>query len=303
MTTEILHTLVEQVAECIVEKLAHILLINTAEFTKRKFMQSNENMNRAFDDFAQYYFNTFRWRKVSTGTKRADLSRYNIHISPTIGLMAIDTITPQHIQEVIDGLHDRPKTAREVYGLLHMLFAAAIKHGIIEHNPCDIVYVPTYEKQHGKALTLDEERMLLAKTKGTPYQLMFAIALFMGLRPNEYKTAHIDSGFIVARNSKQHDGKEHKKKIPITPMLTPYLIGINELHFYNVNRIREKYKTILPQHKLYDLRTTFYTRCQECGVSDVARKKFVGHSLGGLADTYTDVSDEYLIKEAQKLKY
>ena len=73
MTTEILHTLVEQVAECIVEKLAHILQINTAEFTKRKFMQSNENMNRAFDDFAQYYFNTFRWRKVSTGTKRADL--------------------------------------------------------------------------------------------------------------------------------------------------------------------------------------------------------------------------------------
>ncbi len=303
MTTEILHTLAEQVAECLVEKLAQVFQINTTEITKRKYIQFDEYEYRTFNDFAQYYFDKFRWRKVTEETKRANLSRYNMHISPTLGFMAIDTITPKHIQEVIDRLADRPKTAREVYGLLHMLFAAAIKHGKLEHNPCDIVYVPTYDKQHGKALTVDEERLLLAKTNGTPYQLMFAIALFTGLRPNEYKTAHIDSGFIVARNSKQHDGKEHKKKIPITPMLAPYLMGINELHFYGVNRIREKYKTILPQHKLYDLRTTFYTRCQECGVSDVARKKFVGHSLGGLADTYTDVSDEYLIKEAQKLKY
>lgn len=32
---------------------------------------------------------------------------------------------------------------------------------------------------------------------------MFAIGLYTGLRPNEYKTAYIEDGFIVANNSKQ----------------------------------------------------------------------------------------------------
>ena len=56
-------------------------------------------------------------------------------------------------------------------------------------------------------------------------------------------------------------------------------------------------------HTLYDLRTTFYTRCRECGVADAARDEMVGHSSGVLADAYTDLSDAYLIQEANKIKY
>lgn len=286
------------------ERIANSLEILTTLLSRFAETPQNEQPvceQKTFDEFAQYYFTTFRWRRITADTRRADTSRYNAYISPALGAMTFNEIMPNNIQEIIDGLSDKPKTAHEVYGLMRILFAAAIKYRMITHNPCDIVFVPAYEKQHGKALTIDEEQQLLEKTSGTAYQQMFAVALYTGLRPNEYKTAYIDNGFITARNSKQHDGKEHKKKIPISPMLAQYLT--DSLTFYGVNRIREKFKSILPQHKLYDLRTTFYTRCQECGVSDVARKLFVGHTLGGLADTYTDVSDEYLIREAQKLNY
>lgn len=65
--------------------------------------------------------------------------------------------------------------------------------------------------------------------------------------------------------------------------------------------MRKTFKKLLPNHKTYDLRTTFYTRCDEFGVSAPARDEFVGHSNGVLTNTYRDLSDDYLLKEAKKL--
>lgn len=258
-----------------------------------------------FDKFAEYYFEKFYKRKVCDETFRVTLSNYKNHVLPHFGSMRLSSITADKCQQLLDSLIDQDKlrTEENVYTMLNMLFKAAVKHAVIEHNPMDMVFHTKHEREHGKALTKDEERKLLTETEGTPYQQMFAVALYTGLRPNEYKTAYIENGFIVANNSKRKNGKTELKKIPITPMLAPYVKDGDELTFYRLEQIRHKFNGILPGHKLYDLRTTFYTRCTECGVAEVAIKKYVGHTLGGLADTYADLSDEFLIKEGQKLRY
>lgn len=288
---------------------------NNLEEAKRKFIDklveyekygdTRSNVPQTFVKFTEYFFDNFYSRKVAAETLRVAKSQFKNHLSPYFGDVPIRRIVPKKCQELYDGLEEqgKGKTAEDVFSLLNVIFKAAIKHAIITHNPLDMVFHTKHEREHGTALTKDEERKLLTETAGTPYQLMFAVGLYTGMRPNEYFTAKIEGDFIVANNSKRKNGKVELKKIPITPMLKPYLQSVGKLEFTRLEQIRNKMRSILPNHKLYDLRTTFYTRCTECGIAEAALKKFVGHTLGGLADTYTDLCDEFLLKEGQKFVY
>ena len=258
-----------------------------------------------FHEFATYYFETFWRRTVTAQTYKTETNRYKNHIQPLFGSLPIKSITPGMCQQLLDGITAKGygKTADEVHGRLNQIFEAAIKHGLIKFNPLDIVVFIPHECEHGIALTKEEERRLLELTAGTVWQLMFAVALYTGLRPNEYASARIEGAFIVAVNSKRKNKKVEYKKIPISPMLRPYLEGVEELRFYVPQRIREKFRALLPGHSLKDMRETFNTRCVECGVNETARKRFMGHSLGALGEAYTDLSDEFLIAEGNKLNY
>lgn len=289
---------------------------NYLDEAKRKFIEKlhyidkhgteNENaVPSTMDVFSMYFFENFHKRKVAQSTYRIALNQYKNHVLPHFGDMPIKKITPKKCQELLDKIDASgiSRTADDIFSMLNVIFNAAVKHVIIEHNPMDMVFHKKHEREHGTALTKDEERKLLDSMKGTPYELMFAVALYTGMRPNEYKTAKIEGKFIVARNSKRKGGKIEYKKIPIHPMLSPYMQGVEELKFCNEDTLRDKFRKLFPERRLYDLRTTFYTRCQECGVSPVARDTFVGHSLGELGNTYTDLSDEFLYAEGQKIKY
>ncbi len=263
------------------------------------------NVPNTFDEFARYYFETFWKRTVAPETYKTEMNRYKNYIKPFFGSMSIKKITPAMCQKLFDDISEKGfgKTLDEVHTRLNQVFDMAVNHGLIQINPLCITIFRAHERKHGKALTKDEEKRLLEVTAGTPWQLMFAVALYTGLRPGELKTARIEGEFIVAKNSKQKNGKVETKKIPITPMLRPYLDGVQELRFYVPQRIREKIRKILPNHSLKDTRATFFTRCIECNIDEVAIKKFMGHSLGKVSDAYADLPDEYYIKEGNKLNY
>ena len=287
---------------------------NLAE-AKQKFIAKLNEVDRfgaaapsipsTFDGFANYYFENFYKRKVAAETYRIGLNQYKNHILPHFGNVSLRKITPKACQDLLDRLNEqgKGKTADDVHSLLNMIFKAAVKHNLLINNPLDMVFHTKHERKHGSALSKEEEKLLLDSTAGTPQQLMFAVGLYTGMRPNEYETARIEGDYIVAINSKRKNGKVEYKKIPITPMLRPYLDGVDKLQFSSLRIMRDRFNKLFSHHKLYDLRTTFYTRCQECGIAPVARDEFVGHSLGELGNTYTDLSDEFLLAEGQKFKY
>lgn len=289
---------------------------NNLEAAKQKFIDKLNEVDKygaaqtpsvptTIDGFANYFFENFYRRKVKAETLRVGLNQYKNHIATHFRNVHLRKITPKQCQELLDGLDEqgKGKTADDVHSLLNMIFKAAVKHSLIHTNPMDMVFHTKHEQQHGTALTKDEEKLLLSSTANTPQQLMFAIGLYTGMRPNEYETARLDGEFITAINSKRKHGKIEYKKIPITPMLKPYLEGVDKIEFSSLRIMRDRFNKLFPNHKLYDLRTTFYTRCQECGIADVARDEFVGHSLGALGNAYTDLSDEFLLREGNKFLY
>jgi integrase len=259
-------------------------------------------------EFTVYYFEKFRIKKVSEQTYVNDEYRLKNHIFPYLGERELSSITPSDCETLINRMLSagKTRTAQDLFSLLSIIFKGAIAHGIMHRNPLDIVPRVRHERQHGKALSAQEEFELFQRAHGTPYEIFYAIILYCGLRPNELKTVRIEGAFIVARNSKRKNQKIEYKKIPICKKLAPYLneIGndLTKLDWRAEKTLSQRFaNTYCPGHKLYDLRTTFYTRCKELGVADSARDAFVGHSLGVLGNSYTDLSDSYLLKEGKKL--
>ncbi len=268
---------------------------------------SNNLIPTNFEKFALFYFENFRKRKVSEKTYKNDSCRLKRHILPVFEKMEIKKITPANCQELLDNLmkQDKCKTAVEVYNLLSCIFKSAIAHDILVKSPLAVVIKPTYEQEHGSALTKTEEQALLSNIADIPTKTALALALYCGLRPNELATAEIQGKFIKAVNSKRQKKDKQAieyKYIPITQKLKPFLSDIIP-PLPNVPLIRKQFNEVLPNHILYDCRTTFYSRCKECGVDQRALDEFMGHSLGRLGNAYTDLSFEFLLSEAEKIRY
>lgn len=257
-----------------------------------------------FDKFAMYWFENFHKRKVAGGTYKKNFDTYMRNIQKAFINDKLVNISPIKIQKFLDGFSDKARTKETLHSILNQIFECAVKHGVTKLNPLGMVFYQKHEREHGKSISKDDEKRLLDIYAGTPFQIDFAIALYTGLRPNEYATAIIDGDFIKAKNSKRKEGKIEYKRIPITPMLRPYLLNIAELKLHHPATITEKFKQVLSDNQLYDLRTTFQTRCTECEISEVAIGLFMGNAIGGeLKKAYTDVSDEWLIREGEKLNY
>ena len=276
--------------------------------TPKKKKPAAEKLNGVpvtFTAFSMYYFENFRKKKVAEKTYYSDIGRFNRYLRPHFKETPIKKITPKDCQSLIESIEQtgKGKTADEIYSLLSVILKIAIKHGIISHNPLDIVFHVQHERKHGKALTKEEENTLKTKLTGSTLLSAFMILLYTGLRPNELETVKIDGNFIVAVNSKRKHKRIEYKRIPISKMLAPYLSGSDVPNLSSADYLRRKIKDILPGHILYDLRTTFYSRCKECGISEHARNAFMGHSLGALGNAYTDLSDDFLIKEMIKFEY
>ncbi len=90
-------------------------------------------------------------------------------------------------------------------------------------------------------------------------------------------------------------------------MLAEWLpkMNVDELRAVRPDALTQAMKRLMPKHHLHELRHTFITRCQECGVPREVVSVWAGHAADNTqtSNVYTHFSQEFMKEQAQKVIY
>lgn len=241
-------------------------------------------------------------------------SLFRANIFPAFEDRQIGDLKQSDCQELINRYLDLRKyrTADKIYQALKAIFEFAIGEELIEKSPMRFIKPPQYEEQNGIALTLEEERRLLkliAESKcdeEIKHSLIFL--LYTGIRRSELASAIIEDGFVSVVCAKTRKNYNEKRRlIPVTPMLARWLpkFDLNKMRTVRPDALTQAMKRLMPKHHLHELRHTFITRCQECGVPREVVSVWAGHAADNTqtSNVYTHFSQEFLKREGEKVIY
>ncbi len=241
-------------------------------------------------------------------------SVFRANIFPAYEGRRVDELKQSDCQELINRYIDcrKYRTADKICQALKAVFEFALGEELIERSPMRFIKPPQYEERNGVALTVEEEReflRLLAESKCdevVKHALIFL--LYTGARRSELAGALIDDGFISVVCAKVRKGFNEKRRIiPITPMLARWLpnFELDKMRAVRPDALTQAMKRLMPKHHLHELRHTFITRVQECGVPREVVSVWAGHAADNTqtSNVYTHFSREFMKEQARKVDY
>jgi integrase len=238
------------------------------------------------------------------------------HILPRFGKMFLNEITRKEIQDFLFGLVDQGKnrTAHKIKQLMSNMFVM-IADDYDLRNPVEKVVLSHYKVKKGRAFTKDEEKQIIEYCKKNPYLAGVSAVLtliYTGMRVGELQSIKVYSNYLTCITEKTRRGHDEVvRKIPFTPMLKKVidLIDFEKARTVSPYSVRDLLKRIFPDRHVHEFRYTFITRAKECGVNPEVVMIWSGHEFDNDVKTsrvdrgYTTYSDEYLFREASKVRY
>ena len=116
-----------------------------------------------------------------------------LYLRPALGNIPLETLKAHAVQRLYNSLsqeHDgqpalSAKTIKNIHGVLHRALDQAQKMGYIRNNPLAAVTLPRIEKKQIKPLEDGELCAFLKEICGDPYELVYFVTVFTGLRQGE----------------------------------------------------------------------------------------------------------------------
>jgi len=161
------------------------------------------------DEYFVQWFETVRSR-ASNGWRKEQLRMYKVYVSPIIGKMKVESITPQLVAKVINEVASKGKseqTQLHVFSLLRKLFGDAIElFRLLTYNPAQRTLRPKVAVKETPHLNLSQIKALLRYVEEKPYGLAIWLQLYLGLRIGElqvltWSDVDLDDGILTIRRA------------------------------------------------------------------------------------------------------
>ena len=311
---------------CQIQKKKIAVSSKSLDIAKQKFIEAlnkaftespePETVNKkiALTDYMFKWLETVKKPYVKPITYKDYIYTLETYIKPQFGTNELASIKGFEIQSFINGFTEAKKfrTAKKLYQLLAAVFDYAVTDEIIMKSPMQRITVPRYEQEHGIPVTRQEEKYLIEclLLGGSIYAQAYAFLMYSGLRRSELASAEIVDGWIIITTSKQRKGMKVKlRSLPIPPMLQKVLshIDFDKIKKLTPAMLTKHIKDFFPNHHAHDLRHTFVTRCQECGIQRELVSLWVGHTADSstttLVYTHLEQNKEHQIEEMKKFDY
>lgn len=133
------------------------------------------------------------------------------HIIPAVGHIRLGKLSAQHIQallnrKVADGLSAR--TARHIHTVLRRALNQGLKWGLLPRNVATLVELPRLKRREMRPLNPVEARRFLAAAQGERLEVLYSVALSLGLRQGEalglrWNDIDLDVGRLTVNQSAQ----------------------------------------------------------------------------------------------------
>ena len=112
------------------------------------------------------------------------------HIIPALGSVKLSALSAMQIQQFYNLvlLKDKklsPKTIKNIHGVLHRALAQAVRIGNLHHNPADACDLPKIYKKEITPLEQGDIEKFLEAIRGNPFELIYQVTLFTGMRQGE----------------------------------------------------------------------------------------------------------------------
>jgi len=126
---------------------------------------------------------------VKSSTRKSYSDHVRLNIVPYIGDIPLSKLTTPQVQKMYNTLQKEknlsPKTIKNIHGVLHRALSQAQLLGYIHRNPCEAVVLPRIERVNVKPMEDDDLAAFLRAIQGSPYELVYFVTVFTGLRQGE----------------------------------------------------------------------------------------------------------------------